>query len=122
MFEIAPVEGGVVELTVTGRIDADSMRDGLNALWGALEPVESARLLLLYNDWELPTAGALAVEFGQLGRAFSILAKVDRAALVSNQDWLRRVAEIESALIPGLEIRTYVPEDEAAARAWLAES
>ncbi len=122
MFEIAPVEGGIVELTVTGRIDADSMRDGLNALWGALEPVESARLLLLYNDWELPTAGALAVEFGQLGRALSILAKVDRAALVSNQDWLRRVAEIESALIPGLEIRTYVPEDEADARAWLAEA
>ncbi|MGB0497957.1 MAG: STAS/SEC14 domain-containing protein [Rubricella sp.] len=111
-------ESGLITMVIEGQIDAQIMRAALEQFLEMAEGLENGRLLALARDVHWPTGGALGVELVFLPRLFSALAKLDRIAVVSEEDWIRRVAEIEGHLLPHADVETF--EDEAAARDWLA--
>ena len=78
-------------------------------------------MLYRVNDFQLPTLGAIAVEFSRLPQLFGLIGKFDRAAVLADKNWVRKVSEIEGALIPGLDIKSFELDQEAEAEAWLAE-
>jgi hypothetical protein len=111
-----------VDVTVSGAVDAAAMRAGLDELIRLSEGVRNGRMLYRITDFSMPTLGALGVELGRLPRLFALVARFDRCAVLSDTAWLRRAAEMEGALIPGLEIKSFDLPDAAAAEAWLAGS
>ena len=119
MFEISDDPKGFKRLTVSGRIDAEQMRAGLDAFLGALEDGRQTPFLYTITDFEFPSLDAIAVEFGYLPQLITSLTRVGRVALVADQEWLRTAAEVEGKLIPGLEIRSFEPGREADAEDWV---
>jgi hypothetical protein len=111
-----------VDITVSGAVDAAAMRTGIDELIRLSEGVRNGRMLYRITDFSMPTLGAWAVELGRLPKLFALVSRFDRCAVVSDTAWLRRAAEIEGALIPGLEIKSFDLPDAAAAEAWLASS
>jgi hypothetical protein len=51
-----------------------------------------------------------------------MIRKVDKVAVLTDQGWVQNLAAVESLLVPNLEIRSFAPDAEAAARAWLSGS
>lgn len=120
MIDVSKVSANRVDLTVSGAIDADIMRDGLDALIAASEEIENGIMLYTISDFEMPSASAIGVKFGQLPQLFALIRKFDRFAVVSDQGWIRSAAEVEGALIPGLRIKAFEPNQKDEAEAWLA--
>lgn len=111
-----------LDIDLRGSLDADAMRAGLDEIIALSEGMRNGRMLYRITDFAMPTLGALGVEFQRLPKLFALVARFDRCAVVSDAAWLRRAAEIEGALIPGLKIKSFDLPDAAAAEAWLAGS
>ena len=45
---------------------------------------------------------------------FGLIRKFDRCAVLADQKWLKTISEIEGALIPGLDIKGFNTDEEAA--------
>ncbi|MEL6620288.1 MAG: STAS/SEC14 domain-containing protein [Pseudomonadota bacterium] len=120
MFRIDTPSPNRVDLHIEGKIDADQMRDGLDQLFAASDGMKDGQMFYEIKDIQVPTAGAIAVEFGQLPKLFGLLGRFSRCAVLSDAGWVRKAAEIEGKLFPGLTIKSFEPDQRVAAEAWLA--
>ena len=109
-----------LDIELTGVLDADLMALALDDLIEKSEGIEHGKLMYSIPEFEMPTAGALVVEFSRLPGLFGLLRRFDRCAVLSNRTWLRTIAEFEGMLIPGLEIKAFEYGDSEAAETWLA--
>lgn len=110
-----------VDIELSGPLDAEAMAAALDDLIAKSEDVTNGLMLYKITDFALPSLGAIGVEFQRLPKLFGLLGKFDRCAVLSDESWLRTAAEIEGALFPGIEIKSFEPGDADAAEAWLAE-
>lgn len=111
-----------VDIALSGTLNAEAMRAGLDELIRLSEDMKNGRMLYRITDFSMPTIGAIGVELRRLPKLFALIARFDRCAVVSDAGWLRTAAEIEGRVIPGLEIRSFDLPDAGAAEAWLAEA
>ncbi|WP_176219196.1 STAS/SEC14 domain-containing protein [Planktotalea arctica] len=56
----------------------------------------------------------------RLPSLFALLTRLDKCAVLSDENWLRKAAAVDGALFPGLEIKSFEPDERDAAEAWLA--
>ena len=119
MFNMDCDKGGFVRLTIGGKIDEAEMKAGLEEFLAIVEAADKTDFLYTIEDFEFPALQAIAVEFGYLPRLFSSLPKIGKVAVVADQAWLRKAADIEGMLIPGLTIETFPADGEDDAKAWL---
>jgi len=49
-----------------------------------------------------------------------VIQKFDKCAVLADATWLKAVASVEGALIPGLTIKAFDLDNTAAAEAWLS--
>ncbi len=119
MFQVMRSGTGRLELDVSGKLDSDGMRRGLRELFTQAHGVQHGQLLIRVGDIDLPTPGAIAVELSYLPQLLRLVRQFDRCAVISGREWIRRMGEIEGAMLPGMEVRSFRPEREADALAWL---
>lgn len=100
-----------LDILLSGSLDADSMRDGLDALIAQAQDVTAGRMLYTILDFSMPTLGAVRVEIGRIPKLFGVISRFEKCAVLSDQGWLRKAAEIEGALFPGLEIKSFTTTD-----------
>lgn len=110
-----------IDLTLDGKLDDAEMMAGLEALIASLVDVENGVMMYRIRNFTMPSFGALTAELMSLPSIWRMLRRIDRCAVISDTGWIRLAAEIEGAVIPGLTIKAFSPEDEAAAEAWLTE-
>lgn len=110
-----------LDITLSGKIDAEMMRTALDDLIEKSEGVTNGVMCYRISDFAMPDLGALGVEFARLPKLFGLLGKFDQCAVLSDAGWIRTAAEIEGALLPGLEIKAFELNQEDAAEAWLAK-
>jgi len=120
MLKITKRSANRVDIDLSGSLDADAMRDGLDKLIGASEDVKNGRMYYRITDFSLPTLGAIGVEMTRLPKLFGLLGKFDKCAVLTDSDWLRKAAEFEGALFPGLDIRSFELDEQDEAEEWLA--
>lgn len=60
---------------------------------------------MLYDviDYQLPTLGAITLEFSRMPQMFELIKRFRRAAVLSDKTWLKTVSELEGRLMPWLE-------------------
>jgi hypothetical protein len=119
MFEITDDPRGFKRLTIAGQIDEDQMRSGLEAFLAALPQTGRADFLYTITDFEFPALQAIAVEFGYLPRLFAAVTKIGKVAVVADADWLRKAAELEGMVLPGMDIKSFRPDELDDAETWL---
>ena len=49
-----------------------------------------------------------------------LMKKFNRAAVLTDKAWLKKISEFEGALFPGLEIKAFDRDQRAEAEAWLS--
>ena len=121
MFSVTQNGPNRVDIVLDGKLDSDAMKVALDELAETTKDVKNGRMLYRIKDFQLPTLGAMAIEFARLPSMFGLIGKFDRAAVLADQTWLQKISELEGALIPGLEIKAFNLDQEAEAEAWLAE-
>ncbi len=108
-----------IDLTLDGKLDDAEMMAGLEALLANLEGVKNGVMLYRIDNFTMPSFGALTAELMSLPSIWRMLGRIDRCAVISEVGWIRMGPEIEGAVIPGLTIKAFSSNDEAAAEAWL---
>ena len=119
MLAITKPSENRVDIEISGSIDAAAMQTGLDTLIEQSETVVDGRMLYTITNFSMPTMSALAVELKRLPKLFGLLSKYNRCAVVSDTGWLRKAAEVEGALIPGLTIKSFDIDDTERAEEWL---
>lgn len=108
-----------VDIHLEGRIDADTMRQAMDDILEASKDVKGGKMLYTIPDFAMPTLAAFAVEMTYLPKLFGLLGKFDQCAVLTDASWLQKAAEIEGALFPGIDIKSFGLEDRDAAEKWL---
>ena len=106
-------------MDVTGQMDSVAMEVALDLLVPVVKDMRHGGALLRAEGVEWPTLGAIGVELRHWGQLMAMIRKVDKIAVLTDQGWVRNLAAVESLLVPNLEIRSFAPDAEADARAWL---
>jgi hypothetical protein len=120
MFKVVENGPNRLDIEMSGQLDAESMKVALDELVSKSENIENGRMLYKIIDFQLPTLSAIGIEFSRLPSMFGLINKFDRAAVLTDSTWLKKVSEVEGALFPGLEIRAFNMDQEVEAEAWLS--
>lgn len=120
MLQITKPRPNRVDIELKGSLDADTMRTALDDLIDKTQDVRNGRMLYKISDFNFPTLGAIGVEFTRLPKLFGLLGKFDKCAVICDTQWLRTAAEIEGAIFPGIEIKSFEFDEIDEAEAWLS--
>lgn len=119
MFTVEKADKDLLHIEIGGKITAEEMAVGLDTLLPMAKEMAHGRMLAIYHDIELPEAGAIVEEMKRLPQLLQVISHVEIVALVSNQKWIRDMAELESKILPGTTIRSFETKDRALAEAYL---
>jgi hypothetical protein len=122
MFTVTPNGPNRVDIEFSGKLNSDEMKIALDELVYQTKDIKNGRMLYRIDDFALPTLGAIGVELSRLPSLLGLIRNFDRCAVLVDKKWIKTVSEIEGALIPGLDIKGFNRDEEAAAEAWLEEA
>ena len=122
MLKITKPSSDRLDIELSGVLSADAMREGLDNLIEKSEGITNGKMLYTIPDFEMPTLGALAVEFQHMPKLFQLIGKFDKCAVLSDAAWIRTAAELEGVVIPGLEIKSFALSAFERAEDWLADN
>ena len=120
MFRVTANGPNRIDIELSGKLDSDEMKIALDQLISKAEGIEHGRMLYRIGDFKFPTLGAIRVELARLPELFRLIGNFDRAAVLADKAWIKKISELEGALIPGLKIKAFDPDEKAEAEAWLA--
>jgi len=120
MFKIIQNGENRLDIELSGRLNAEEMKIALNELVCKSKNIEHDKMLYDVIDFHIPSLEAIAIEFSRLPSMFGLLKKFDRAAILTDRTWLKKVSEFEGALFPGLEIKAFDRDQKEEAEAWLS--
>lgn len=121
MFETKVNGPNRVDISISGKIDSDNMRESLDALDNQSQGFENGRMMYRIDNFDMPSFGALAVELSRLPMLFGLLSRFDRVAVLTEKRWLQKLSELEGKFLPGLSIKAFDADEEEQAERWLAE-
>jgi hypothetical protein len=119
MLEFLPSADDVIALRIAHKITGKE----LDTIMDRLEPMlEQHGKVHVFVE----TQSIDGIEIAGLGRysaralpLFGKLMKFGRVAVVADQSWIRFWTRVESALLPFISYRTFLPEDGDAALQWV---
>ena len=120
MFEVTRNGVDRLDLELSGKLDSEAMKRALDELASESQDIEHGKMLYDVIDFHLPSLAAIAIGFSRLPSMFGLIKKFDRAAVLSDRAWLKKVSEFEGHLIPGLEIKAFDRDQREEAEAWLS--
>ena len=120
MFTTHQTNPNLIEARVGGKITSIEMGTGIDALAAMARDMEDGSILMIYDDFDMPEAGAIVEELKRLPQLFEMISHVSKIAILSDQAWVRKAAEFEGMIIPGVTIRGYPIAERAQAEAFLS--
>ena len=117
-----------IELTLNGKISSNDMNNLLDEWMQATASMvqanpntelQNATLLYRINDFAMPSFSAVMTEMKRMPELWATMKYFGKMAVISEQQWLQKVAEIEGFMIPSLDIKGFNPDEESAAKIWL---
>lgn len=120
MLSITKKSGNRVDIDLSGKLDAEGMRTALDELFEASQDVQKGRMLYTITNFSIPSAAAIGVELTRLPKLFRLLSKFDKCAVVCDAAWIRKAADVEGAIFPGIDIKSFTSDERGAAEAWLS--
>ena len=110
-----------LDIELSGKLNSEEMRIALDELVDKSKEIEKGKMLYDVIDFHLPSLSAIAVELSRLPSMLGLIKKFDRAAVLSDKNWIKKTSEFEGMLIPGLEIKAFDRDQKEEAVAWLSE-
>lgn len=120
MFKITQNGTNRLDIELSGKLNSEEMKIVLDELVRKSKNIKNGKMLYDIIEFHLPSLGAIGIEFSRLPSMFGLMKKFDRAAVLTDKEWLKKVSEFEGALYPGLEIKAFNRDQKAKAEAWLS--
>ena len=120
MFKI--IQNGLnrLDIEMSGKLNAEEMKIALDELVSKSKDIENGKMLYDIIDFHLPSLDAIGIEFSRLPSMFGLMKKFDRAAVLTDKTWLKKISELEGILYHGLEIKAFDRDQKEEAEAWLS--
>ena len=93
MFKITPKGANRLDIGMSGKLNAEDMKIALDELVSKSTDIENGKMLYDVIDFHLPSLGAIRIEFSRLPGMFRLMKKFDRAAVLTDKTWLKKVSE-----------------------------
>lgn len=122
MLTITKPNKARLDIELDGTLDADTMGNALDELIEKSKDIENGVMLYKIIEFNMPTFGAISVEFTRLPKLFGLLGKFNKCAVLCDTAWIRNAAEIEGALFPGIDIKAFHSFEVDEAETWLKET
>jgi hypothetical protein len=119
MIEIIPSSDEVIAMRVSHKLtglELDAIMDRLDAA------MANSRKVHIFVETHAIDGIELAGLAAYAQRAMPLFGKLDhfgRVAVVADQAWIRLAAKVESALLPFISYRTFMPADRDEALNWV---
>lgn len=115
----------VVQMSVTGAITPETLQSSFEWIESAQTAAKSANDNLQLSI-EMPSENftdlaEASAQFRHVGQMLRRAHEVERCAVITDSDWLRNSAKVEGAVIPGLKIMAFAPEERESAGRWLRD-
>ena len=120
MFKVVKYGANRLDIELSGKLNSSNMKVVLDELLSSAEDIKQGKILYRMEDFDIPTFGAIGVELFRLPELFKLIRKFNRIAVLVDKHWIKKVSEVEGALIPGLEIKAFNLDEEAEAKNWLS--
>ncbi|WP_017931959.1 SpoIIAA family protein [Robiginitomaculum antarcticum] len=109
----------IAHMSVSGVIDAESMREGLDWLTQAGQEHGAFNIHVRMAKADFPDLGAVSKGFRAVADVLRAVPGADKCAVVTDSMFIRNTAKVEGAVIPGLTIRAFGSDEDSYAEAWL---
>ena len=122
MLELLDAPGDVVDVRVSHKImgsDLDPIMDRLESAMSQHEMVHVFVETQLIDGIEISSLPSYAARAWPL---FGKLNRFGRVAVVADQAWVRIGTRLESALLPNISYRTYMPDERDEAFDWVTDA
>ena len=120
MFKVIPSGINRLDIELSGKLNTEEMKIALNEFESKSKDIENGKMLYEIIDFHIPSLGAIAVEFSRIPSMFGLIKKFDRAAVLTDKIWIKKVSEFEGRFLPGLEIKAFDRDQKEEAEAWLS--
>jgi hypothetical protein len=120
MFKVTQNGLNRIDIELSGKLNSEEMKIALDELVSKSMNIENGKMLYDVIDFHLPSLGAIGIELSRLPEMFRLMKKFDRAAVLSDKNWIKKISEFEGAFFPGLEIKAFNRDQKAEAEAWLS--
>lgn len=120
MIEQLSAKPGVVALKATGRLDERDINEAIAFMEEAL--ASNDRIAVFVEaDISGMSPGAITRDISYGVGKLRELHRFPRVALVTGQDWIRRIAQFQHRLLPQIEIQVFPPGERDAAMEWISQ-
>ena len=120
MFKVLKHDKNRQDIDISGKLDSNNMKVVLDELLSSAEDIKQGKILYRIENFDIPTLGAIGVELSRVPELFKFIRKFDRIAVLADKNWVKKVGEMEGALIPGLEIKAFDLDEKSEADKWLS--
>lgn len=121
MIEVLSSPAHLVALKVTGRLEASDIEAAVVAMEGALSELRKISLFFDLSEMEELTFEAVKKDMSYAYQMLSHLGRYHRGAVVTDREWIAVATRVEDFLLPGLDVRSFSPDQRDAAFAWASE-
>lgn len=120
MIELLPSGAiHVVAFRASGRVNVDDLQQAIDAIEEVKKAQPRVSIYAEIDDMRWMTATALLRDLGYGLSQLGDLQHFYRAAVVTDRQWIRPIAQIETLLFRPLEVRVFATQDKEAAREWV---
>jgi hypothetical protein len=119
MLKLIESAGDVVAVEVSGKIVGRDLDTAMDALDRAMAGHDKVHVFVETRSLDGLELASLP---GYLARALPLFGKLHRfgrVAVVADQAWVRAGTRLESAMLPNISYRVYMPDERAEALAWV---
>ena len=122
MLDFIDSPADVIAIRMTGKITGEDLNAVMDRVDGVMAAHDKVHVFV-------ETQGIDGIEIsslpGHMTRAMPLFGKLDRfgrVAVVADQAWMRVGTRLESAMLPNISYRTYMPNERDEALAWVLGS
>ena len=120
MFKVTQNGMNRLDIEMSGKLGSEEMKIALDELISKSKNIENGKMLYEIIDFHLPSLGAIGIEFSRLPSLFGLIRKFDRAAVLTDKGWIKKISEFEGSFYPSVEIKAFNRDQKAEAESWLA--
>ena len=122
MFKVNQNRENRLDIELSGKLDGEEMKIALNEIKIKSKNIQHGKMLFDVIDFHIPSLNAIVIEFSQLPSMFGLLKKFDRAAVLTDKIWLKKISELEGTIFPSIKIKAFSRDQKIAAEAWLSQT
>jgi len=120
MFRVTQNGMNRLDIEMSGKLNSEEMKIALDELAIKSKNIKNGKMLYDVIDYHLPSLGAIVIEFSRLPSMLGLMKRFNRAAVLTDKTWLKKISEFEGTLFPGLEIKAFNRNQKEEAEAWLS--